>query len=409
MKIQLHILQNFAPSNLNRDDTGSPKDCELGGVRRGRISSQCLKRAMRDAFVDHDLVPEADRAARTKRLVDAIVTVVTARAGVDEISARRATTRALEAAGLKADPEKGDKTQYLLFVPRRCIDALAQVVVDHFGQLGAEPDSAGESDADKKGKGKSKAKAKSEAKGAADPEVRKRVEAILADASATPELALFGRMIADAPDWNVDAACQVAHAVSTNRVAMEFDFYTAIDDLKKDDTAGSDMMGTIAFNSSCFYRYLVVDVDALERNLGGGDGAREQARRTAEAFLRAAVLAIPSGKQNSMAAHNPPSLVLVEIGAGSPRSLTNAFVEPVRAGREGDVVTQSVVRLGSYASALDRVYGAEHRAGMSYCIVDPSGGELGERLAKALPAAVPLDSFAALVRTTVEQAFGARA
>ena len=93
-------------------------------------------------------------------------------------------------------------------------------------------------------------------------------------------------MIADRPDWNVDAACQVAHAVSTNRVAVEFDFYTAIDDLKKNDTAGSDMMGTIAFNSACFYRYLVVDIGDLVKNLGGDKEASEQAKRTVGYWVR---------------------------------------------------------------------------------------------------------------------------
>ena len=43
MFVEIHILQNFAPSNLNRDDTGMPKDCEFGGYRRARISSQCFQ------------------------------------------------------------------------------------------------------------------------------------------------------------------------------------------------------------------------------------------------------------------------------------------------------------------------------------------------------------------------------
>ena len=47
MIIELHMLQNFAPSCLNRDDTNSPKECEFGGYRRARISSQCIKRAIR--------------------------------------------------------------------------------------------------------------------------------------------------------------------------------------------------------------------------------------------------------------------------------------------------------------------------------------------------------------------------
>lgn len=411
MKLEIHILQNFAPSNLNRDDTGSPKDCELGGVRRSRISSQCFKRAIRNAFADHDLIPAAERAARTKRLVDEVAArVVAAGKGIAEEKAKLAAVKALEAGGLKADDETA-KTQYLLFMPRRSIDALAQVVVENIEVLGAEAPAKAEDDKDKKGKAKSAKAAKSDAKHAANPEVKKAVERILEDGARTPELALFGRMIADRPDWNVDAACQVAHAVSTNRVAVEFDFYTAIDDLKKNDTAGSDMMGTIAFNSACFYRYLVVDIGDLVKNLGGDKEAIEQAKRTVEGFVRAAVLAIPTGKQNSMAAQNPPSLVLCDVrDKAEPRSLANAFVDPVRPGREGDLVSLSTLRLAKYAASLDKVYGTKGRAkdGLSFVSLDPED-TISKGVEKALPGAVQRASLDELVAGVARAAFGAQA
>src|SRR5262249_9519011 len=157
----------------------------------------------------------------------------------------------------------------------------------------------------------------------------------------TPDLALFGRMIADNPDWNVDAACQVAHAISTNRVNVEFDFYTAVDDFRPRDSAGSDMMGTVPFQSSCFYRYASLDVDALRKNLGGTDTAEATAlaRSTVDAFLRALALAIPTGKQNSMAAQNRPSYLLAVVRkAGTPCSLANAFVKPIHATSERNLV-----------------------------------------------------------------------
>ena len=337
MKLELHILQNFAPSNLNRDDTGSPKDCELGGVRRARISSQCYKRAIREAFVTHRLLDEGERATRTKRLVEAVAERVVAVTKTDLDQAKGAVVRALGGGGLKADGETW-KTQYLLFLPSRTIEQLAALVIEHLEVLtpsAAEPE---EPKADKgaKGKaGKSKKQEKADAKDEVPTDLRKQIERLLADGSRTPELGLFGRMIADAPEWNVDAACQVAHAISTHRVSMEFDFYTAIDDRKREDTSGSDMMGTIPFNSACFYRYLVVDVADLAKNLGGDQAAAAQARKTLAALLRAAVLAIPSGKQNSMAAHNPPSFILVDVrDGGAPRSLANAFVDPVKPTRQ---------------------------------------------------------------------------
>jgi CRISPR system Cascade subunit CasC len=233
------------------------------------------------------------------------------------------------------------------------------------------------------------------------------VEAILKDASRTPEVALFGRMIADAPNWNVDAACQVAHAVSTHRVSMEFDFYTAIDDLKKDDTAGSDMMGTISFNSACFYRYLVVDADALAKNLGDDAEAKTQAKETVAALLRAAVLAIPTGKQNSMAAHNLPSFVMVAVRDGAePRSLTNAFVDPVRPkpGGAGDMVSQSIDKLGKHLAALEKVYGTKGRRDLSFFLVDESE-ELGKTFAENT-GALDRGSLDKLVEASLQVAFG---
>ena len=416
MKLELHILQNFAPSNLNRDDTGSPKDCELGGVRRARISSQCYKRAIREAFVTHRLLDEDERATRTKRLVEAVADQVVAATKIDPERARLAVVCALGGAKLTAElkPE-GDhqvwKTQYLLFLPSRVVAELAGLVAEHLEALTPPPAGAEESKAEKPAKGKaakSKKQEKTEAKDEVPVELRKQIERLLADGSRTPELGLFGRMIADAPEWNVDAACQVAHAISTHRVSMEFDFYTAIDDLKREDTAGSDMMGTIPFNSACFYRYLVVDVADLEKNLGGDAAAHAQAKKTLAALLRAAVLAIPSGKQNSMAAHNPPSFVLIDVrDGGAPRSLANAFVSPVRPdqGENGDLVARSVVKLGELLAALDGVYGTDGRKDLSFCVVDP-GNSLAKAFSQKVASATSRPSIDALVKAATVAAFG---
>ncbi len=416
MKLELHILQNFPPSNLNRDDTGSPKDCELGGVRRARISSQCYKRAIREAFGRYHLLDEAERATRTKRLVEAVAAKVTLGTKVDEERAKVAVVRALAGAKLKADGGDTWKTQYLLFLPTRVVGELAAVVTEHIEDLAppaapAVPEErrADEAGAAGKAKGKTKRQEKAEAKEEVPLELRNRIAKLLSDGSRTPELALFGRMIADAPEWNVEAACQVAHAISTHRVSMEFDFYTAIDDLKREDTAGSDMMGTIPFNSACFYRYIVVDVDDLVRNLGGDESAKRQARKTIDALVRAAVLAIPSGKQNSMAAQNPPSFVLANVReGGAPRSLANAFVDPVRPmhGDQGDLVSQSIAKLGAMFAALEGVYGSAGECkDLSFCAVDP-GTTLAPAFKKIVPAAMHRPSIDDLVKAATAAAFG---
>ncbi|MCC6555595.1 MAG: type I-E CRISPR-associated protein Cas7/Cse4/CasC [Polyangiaceae bacterium] len=439
MKLELHILQNFAPSCLNRDDTNSPKDCEFGGVRRARISSQCLKRAVREAFEQHQMLDKADIAVRTKRLVKELADRIEKAKGCERDLAVRLAVYVLEGGGLAATDSKDGsepKTQYLLFLPARQIDRLASLILESWPvlidglqatQAAGEPEEPEAAAAPAKGKKKppTARQKKAEAKAKFPREIGKAVEAILADDHATPELALFGRMIADKPDWNTDAACQVAHAISTNRVTMEFDFYTAVDDLKPDDAAGSDMMGTVQFNSACFYRYALVNLEELEKNLGGqgpagAAAARDQARRSAEAFIRASVLAIPTGKQNSMAAQNLPGFVLAIVrDGGAPWSLANAFLDPVRyrAGdARGDLMTQSMKRLDEHLGAMARVYGADGIRRIAWCTLDAGaaadldhlGGGAGSAL-RELAEGSNRQSLAALIQSVAEAAFAAPA
>jgi len=154
---------------------------------------------------------------------------------------------------------------------------------------------------------------------------------------------------------NMDAACQVAHAISTHKVSMEFDFYTAVDDLNPKEETGAGMMGTVEFNSACYYRYANIDLEQLKMNLGNDE---ELARKTVEAFVRASASAIPTGKQNSFAAQNPPSFILAVLKrGGTPLSLANAFEKPVRPDREGGIVENSIKALDEYWTKLTKAYG----------------------------------------------------
>ena len=200
-------------------------------------------------------------------------------------------------------------------------------------------------------------------------ELAENIETAL-DGSRAADLALFGRMLADLPDKNRHAASQVAHALSTNKVSVEFDFYTAVDDLRPGDTQGSDMLGTVEFNSACFYRYANVDTAQLAENLKGDD---ELTHKTVEAFLRAAVTAIPTGKQNSMAAHNPPSFVLVVAREAGMWSLANAFVQPIRPTHEGDLIANSIKALDEYWGQLAGMYGSEQIKGKWLASLAPNG------------------------------------
>src|SRR5581483_8523365 len=271
----------------------------------------------------------------------------------------RAVTSALAAGGLKLDER--NMTQYLLFLGEGEIKRFVALVDQHFDALAREL----EAPTTDTGKKKTAKQQKAAAKEAVPDEVLKAVPALL-DGGKAADLSLFGRMLADLPEKNVDAACQVAHAISANKIhSMEMDYYTAVDDLKPNDTAGADMIGTVEFNSACFYRYANLDLGQLRRNL---QEDMELIPRTAEAFLRAFVQTIPTGKQNTFAAHNPPSLALAILRDGPPVSLANAFVEPARPDHMGNLILNSVRKLDRYYNTFAPLYGKDDRkVGAMWC------------------------------------------
>ena len=360
MKIELHMIQNFAPSCLNRDDTNSPKDCLFGGVRRARISSQCIKRAIRKTFREDNLLPPENLAHRTKRLTEEVTKRLVDK-GKDPKLARIAATTGIGGLGLGVGDD--GQTQYLVFLGESGVRALVDWCAANWDTLADVADKMRE--AEKDGSAKSAKEAKKAAKEAVPKELRKSLGAVL-DGSRAADLALFGRMLADLPDKNIHAACQVAHAISTNKVEMEMDFYTAVDDLKPNEEPGADMMGVIGYNSACFYRYAVIDFDQLVTNLGGD---RELAAKSVEAFLRASATAIPTGKQNTFAAHNPPDFILASVReCGAAVSLANAFVQPARPEGAADLTRVSVNRLKDYSDKVAAVYGADgYAVGPVYC------------------------------------------
>lgn len=351
MILELHLIQNFAPSNLNRSDTGSPKDCTFGGFRRARISSQCFKRAMREHYRKN--FPAQDNIAeRSTRLVEAIGKHLVAN-GKDETEAKGIVETALSGVGLKMSAKDKTKTQYLLFLGREEIKAVADVCLENYHTLLAISPKTDETMSSKE--------AKKEAKKDFPTEISKALKIVM-DGGKASDLALFGRMLADLPDKNRDASSQVAHAISTHKVGMEFDFFTAVDDLKPEDTAGSDHLGTVEFNSACFYRYANVNVEKLKENLQGDE---DLTRSTVEAFIRSAIEAIPTGKQNSFATHEKPNFVLAVVRDSGFCSLANSFETPAkekewdgesREYREG-LVRNSIEKLAKHWDSVSGVYG----------------------------------------------------
>jgi len=219
--IEIHALQNFAPSNLNRDDTGAPKDALFGGTRRARVSSQCLKRAVREHFkglVKQNELAFDDVAYRTKRVLDAIVAALVKNNRPETEAADRAR---LALAAMELTVKDDGKSEYLLFLGQREISGVADIIHEKWDTITpsvAPPD-----------EGKKPGKAKKQAALSADPELKKALEKVF-DGGKAVDVALFGRMLADMPEKNQNAACQVAHAISTHAVEREFDFYTAVDD-----------------------------------------------------------------------------------------------------------------------------------------------------------------------------------
>ena len=328
--LEYHLIQNFAPSNLNRDDTGSPKDAIFGGHRRARISSQSWKRSVRQDFANLQLLPE-NLGVRTKKLQSLLADRLSGK-GTDEEVATKIEI-ALAAAGLKL--EENGKTQYLLFLGEQEIAAFAELVEQYWDSL-----VAGE------------AKGKKEAKAALPKEITDKAKEILNGGKAV-DVALFGRMLADLPKANQDAACQVAHAISTHRAEREFDYFTAVDDKGDEDETGAGMIGQVEFNSATFYRYAVLDVNKLFENL---QADRELTLSSVSAFTEAIARAIPTCKQNSFAAHNPPEFIGVSVRHGSPLNLANAFERPITS-RPGKAITQqSVEHLAAYEEQLAAAY-----------------------------------------------------
>lgn len=357
--IEIHLLQNHAPSNLNRDDTGSPKECVFGGVRRARISSQCLKRTIRRSDVFQEAMA-GHLGTRTRRLPE-IVRQRLKEAGVAadlaEVAAKKATGFGTnEGKERPANAKTGElETAQTMFLTEADITAVVAT-------LQAAATEAGKANAFEKVAAK-ELQAKARQQGFRPISV---------------DVALFGRMITSEAFRDVEGSCQVAHALSTHRVEHEFDYFTAVDDMLKlseaEEDAGADMIGDVEYNSACYYKYFSLDVRGLVENLTGLNirgvvpteedlnAAVALASRAVEAFLRASILVTPSGKQNTFAAHQLPELALVEVRPKrTPVSYANAFADAVRpyAKGEGDLVHASLERLKFEAEALTAGFNLE--------------------------------------------------
>ncbi|MGI6315389.1 MAG: type I-E CRISPR-associated protein Cas7/Cse4/CasC [Christensenellales bacterium] len=282
--LDIHVIQAVPPSNINRDDTGSPKTAQYGGARRARVSSQAWKKAVRDYFNENGVRDNV--GVRTLMAPQYVAEeIIRQDPDIPQDKALQMAEKAMEAAGIKT--QEG-RTKALFFI----------------GSIQA------------------KALAREALRGTED---KKTLQAILKDNPAV-DIALFGRMVADDPSLNEDASAQVAHAISTHAVQTEFDFFTAVDDLQPEDNAGAGMLGTIEFQSSTMYRYANVAMHELYRQLGN----KEQTLNALKLFIEAFANSMPTGKANTFANQTLPQAILVTVRGDRPVSLVSAFEDPVK-------------------------------------------------------------------------------
>lgn len=281
--LDIHAIQTLPPSNINRDDTGSPKTCQYGGVKRSRVSSQSWKRAMRTYFYEQS--EQENVGVRTKDIVQFVANKIIEIDSSKTDEAFDLAEKIINAAGVKT---KDGKAKALFFLGDSQARELARAAIDNNND-------------------------------------KKYLKEILKDNPAI-DIALFGRMVADDPSLNEDASSQVAHAISTHSVDTEFDFFTAVDDLAPEENAGAGMLGTVEFNSSTLYRYANVAIHELNNQLE----SEEAVVNTAKLFVKSFANSLPTGKVNTFANQTLPQFLMVSIRDDRPVNLVSAFEDPIK-------------------------------------------------------------------------------
>lgn len=305
--LDVHAVQTVPPANINRDDTGSPKTAQYGGVTRARVSSQSWKRAIRNYFNDNGKINNI--GIRSLEIVKYIAEKIIK---IDESilfdDAMKMAEKTLNAANIST---KDQKTKALFFISDKQAEKLAEASVAKNGN-------------------------------------KKYLQDIL-KSEASIDICLFGRMLADDPSLNEDASSQVAHAISTHAIESEFDFFTAVDDLAPEDNQGAGFLQTTEYNSSTLYRYANIAMHNFCEQLGDKETAISAAKLFVEAFIKS----MPTGKINSFANQTLPSAIVVTLRLDRPVNMVSAFEEPVKS-NEG-YVKKSVQKLFDEYSLYDNM------------------------------------------------------
>lgn len=350
MLYEIHMLKNYPPVNLNRDESGAPKSCMFGGTARGRVSSQCLKRSWRTSPLLIQAIGAEHMGIRTRKLPQ-LVAEKLSEMGVS-LEYIDAVFPKISGFGNKdgAENKDGSYTAQIIFYAPEDIKAVAESIYAKLADCQSLKDVKG-----------LKAKELQEAvKGAENRPV-------------TLDMALFGRMVTSNAFRDVEAAMQVAHAISTNKLNMESDYFTAMDDLLSGATMeehGSAMIGDTDYNSSCYYSYASLDTDILLENLKDTPDAAQLVKAAIPALVRTMALANPSGKQNSFAGNVLPSAILIECKEEKvPVSMVNAFVRPIKPepSNDYDLVKGSIQALAHQADTIQSSFGLKVAHRLWFC------------------------------------------
>lgn len=368
--VDLHLVQSFPPSCLNRDEHGMPKSANYGGRERARFSSQCQKRSRKQFMKNNGSsisirsrgIPTMIRDLLMGNTEDLSFTegpegrqkvTVTEKPGRDQKAIERAIEAAYKVIGQKivlSEEKNGMNLEHQFANSREEIDRLTAAIDKHFDILSnitiPEDDDS-----------KSRKRNNKKATASVPPEVQKEIQACFDREGETHQAVdniLFGRMIAEDPTLNIEGCCQWAHAISTHEVIADLDSFVAVDDLGYCPT---DMMDTVGYNSPTIYQYANMDVASFFQKMNGR--AEIEFRRYHEAVVKA----LPTGKQNSFAAQNPPSFVMAVNRKAWPWSLANAFIPAVKS---EDIIRASIEALGSFFGSFCDLYGTKDIVGAIY-------------------------------------------
>ncbi len=354
--VQLHLLTAYPPANLNRDDLGRPKTALVGGAERLRVSSQSLKRAWRTSDVFRQF-KESSMGKRTKRVGEEYIFPELSKVFPEEeaIAWVRDVLEVygeVDSAGKEENKKRDIYLKQLVFISPEEIKTLTTFVETLIQSQNTEPSEEIKEILDlraarDKAKGNTKKKKHSQL-------IEQLKHHLLIPTPKAVDIGLFGRMLASSPSYNVEAACQVAHAITVHKVAVEDDFYTAVDDLNRgEEDVGAGHMGDTEFGAGLFYLYLCIDRRLLLENLGGDTGL---AKRTLAALIESAATVAPTGKQNSFGSRARASYILCEKGDTQPRNLSVAFLKPAEAHGDG-LLANAIAALEDERDRLDQAYG----------------------------------------------------